>query len=106
MKTRIFCLAPGRATPGMTLATAITAHDGLTLLASGTVLNSEMLDRLVRRGVETVAVFLPDARAEETIAMELRAAESRVEHIFRGHGSPAREALRTAILNFRQERAK
>jgi hypothetical protein len=106
MKTRIVCLAPGRVAPGMTLASAVMAHDGHTLLASGTMLDSKMLDRLIRRGVETVSVLILDARDDETIAMELRTAQSRVEHIFRGHGNPAREALRNAILNFRLEHAK
>ena len=106
MKTRIVCLAPGRVAPGMTLASAITAHDGHTLLVSGTMLDSEMLDRLIRRGVETVSVLILDTRDDETITMELHAARSRVEHIFRGHGSPAREALHNAILNFRLEHAK
>jgi hypothetical protein len=38
--------------------------------------------------------------------MELRAAEARVETIFRGAGSPARQALHAVILDFRREHAQ
>ena len=50
MKTRALCLSPGRIAPGMTLAKAVTDRDGNTLLAAGTVLDSEMLDRLIQIG--------------------------------------------------------
>ena len=106
MKTRIVCLAPGRVAPGMTLAASITGHDDHTLLASGTVLDSEMLDRLIRRGVESISVLMLDTRDEETIAIELLAAESRVAHIFRGTGSAERQTLHAAILDFRRENAR
>ena len=106
MKSRTLCLAPGRVTPGMTLAKAATNRDGQALLAAGTVLDAEMLDRLIRRSVEAVSVLAPDTRDEETIADELHAAEARVAHIFRGQGSPAKEALQAAVLNFRLESVK
>jgi len=93
--------APGRAAPGMTLAKAITDRDGHALRASGTVLTSEILDRLIRRGVETLCVLVLDARNDETIASELATARTRVEAIFRGPGSVAREELHQAILNYR-----
>ena len=106
MKSRIVCLAPGHLTPGMTVAVPISDHDGHILLAAGTVIESDMLERLIRRGIETVSVLIEDTRDEETIAMELRAAEARVEYIFRGNGSPAREELHASILNFRQENTR
>lgn len=106
MKLRTLCLTPGRVTPGMTLAKAATNRDGQTLLAAGTVLDAEMLDRLIRRSVEAISVAVPDTRDEETIASELQATETRVTHIFRNKGSPAKEALHAAIINFRQESAK
>lgn len=106
MKTRALCLSPGRVAPGMTLARAITDRDGNSLLAAGTVLDSEMLDRLIRRGVEAITVLVVDTRDAETIANDLVAAEARVDHIFRGAGSRAREALRQAILAYRVENAK
>jgi hypothetical protein len=90
----------------MTLARAVTDRDGKTLLAQGTILDSEMLDRLIRRSVETVAVLVLDTRDDETIAEQLHAAEARVHTIFRGDGSPARETLRAAILGFRRESTK
>lgn len=106
MKTRIVCLAPGHVSPGMVLSSSVTGHDGHTLLSGGTTLDSEILDRLIRRGIETVSVSVLDTRDEETIAMEMRAAESRIGHIFRGKSSAAREALRAAILKFRLESAQ
>ena len=106
MKSRIICLAPGRVAPGMTLAISVTGHDGQSLLSAGTVLDSEMLERLIRRGVETVSILLLDARDEETITQDVSAAKSRVDYIFRGNGSPARETLRSTILDYRLELAK
>jgi hypothetical protein len=106
MKTRTICLAPGRVAPGMTLAAAVTGLDGQLLLSAGTVLSPETLDRLIRRGIETVSVMLLDTRNEETIALEMRAVQSRVELIFRGSGSSAREELRSSILHYRLEQAQ
>ena len=106
MKSRILHFAPGRVTPGMTLAKAVTDRDGHLLLASGTVFDVEMLDRLIRRGVESVAVLVLDTRDDETIASELEAAKSRVDDIFRGDGSPAWSALRAAVLDYRLESVK
>ena len=103
MKSRIICLAPGRVAPGMTLAAAATDREGRVLLAVGTVLDTSLLDRLSRRGVEAVSVFLLDPRNAETIAQELQLAELRVAQIFRGSGSPARQILQTAILGYRRE---
>ena len=106
MKTRVVCLAPGHISPGMVLASSITGQDGHTLLSRGTILDSEILDRLIRRGIETALVSVLDNRDDETIAMELRAAELRIGHIFRGKSNAAREALRGAILDFRLESAQ
>lgn len=105
-KQRIMCLAPGRATPGMTLARAITDREGSVLLSSGTALDLAMLERLIRRGVDAISVLVPDNRDEATIANELRAVERRIETIFRGPGSPARDQLRDAVLNYRIEATK
>lgn len=105
-KQRIMCLAPGRATPGMQLARAITDREGSVLLSSGTVLDLSMLERLIRRGIDAISVLVPDSRDEATIAEELRAVQSRIETIFRGPGSPARDQLRTAVLDFRTETTK
>jgi AraC-like DNA-binding protein len=90
----------------MTLAKAITDRDGNTLLATGTILDSEMLDRLIRRGIEAITVLVDDPRDAETIASDLAAAEARVAYIFRGAGSPSRSALRQAILAYRMENAR
>ena len=85
------------------LARAVLDHDGNVLLANATRLDAEMLDRLIRRGVSTITVLVVDARDDETIAHDLADAEARVNRIFRGTGSPAREALRRAVLDFRLE---
>ena len=106
MKSRNIFFAPGRAAPGMTLAKAIADRDGNTLLAAGTVLTAEMLDRLIRRGVQTLCAQVLDARDDETIASELANANARVETIFRGAGGPARDELRQVILNYRREATK
>ena len=103
MKTRALCLSPGRVAPGMTLARAVTDREGNTLLAAGAVLDSAMLDRLIRRGVEAMAVLVADTRDADAIASELAAAEARVAYIFRGQGSAARQALHAAILDYRRE---
>ena len=67
------------------------------------MLDTSTLDRLSRRGIEAIAVLLLDTRDGETIARELSDAEARVANIFRGTGSPARDALHAAVLQFRQE---
>ena len=59
MKSRTLCFAPGRITPGMVLAKAVVDHDGKTLLTQGTEFTLELVDRLIRRGVETVSVLVP-----------------------------------------------
>lgn len=103
MKFRTICLAPGRAAPGMTLAATVTDRHARTLLSAGTVLDSTLIDRLSRRGVDVVWVSIPDTRDPAIIAQSLVGAEARVAQIFRGPGSPAREALQAEILRFRQE---
>ena len=103
MKMRNVCLAPSLITPGMTLASAVSGRDGSQLLAAGAQLDADVIERLIRRGVESAWVQIPDERDDETLAHERRHAEARVETIFRGSGSPARAALHQAILEFRRE---
>lgn len=106
MKMRTVCLPPGLTTPGMVLMSSVSGRDGLQLLSAGTTLDTDMRERLVRRGVETVCVEVRDERNEQTIAMELKNAENRLATIFRGPGSPARAALQAAVLNYRREALK
>lgn len=106
MKNRTLYFPPGGIAPGMTLAKTIVDRDGHALLTAGTVLTTEMLDRLIRRGVEAIAIAVIDTRDDETIARELETSAARVDKIFRGAGSLAREQLRTTILNYRRECAK
>ena len=106
MKMRNVCLAPGLVTPGMTLTSSVSGRDGLPLLSAGTTLDADMLERLIRRGVEIVWVEIPDLRDEQTIAIELRNAETRLATIFRGPGSPARAALHQVVSNYRRDSLK
>ena len=101
MKYRTLCAAPGCTAPGVTLAKPVLDPEGKNLLSSGTVLDAEMLERLVRRNVEFIHVLLPDTRDEATVANEIAVLERRLSHIFRGHSSPARIALRAAVHAFR-----
>jgi DNA helicase IV len=106
MKFRTISLAPGRAAAGMILAGAVIDREGHSLLAAGTVLDASIIDRLSRRGIESIAVNVPDTRSPETIAEALRLAEARVALIFRGDGNAARAQLHSAVLHYRQEANK
>jgi hypothetical protein len=90
----------------MTLASALSDRQGRVLFAAGTVLDAVMLDRLNKRGIESVAAHVVDTRDAETITEEVLAAESRVQQIFRGPGSTARDDLQAAILKHREECAQ
>lgn len=103
MKTRLVCLPPGQLAPGMTVAAAVTSAQGGVLLAAGTVLDETVLENLRRRGVGFVSVAISDSRDEVTVERELRAAAERVEFIFRGQGSSAREALRATVNAYRMK---
>ena len=103
MKSRTRCFAPGRIVPGMVLASAIADRDGNTLLTAGTVMSLELIDRLIRRGVEAVHVIVADPRSDAAIANELQVMQTRLDNIFRNPGSPARDALRAAVQAFREE---
>jgi hypothetical protein len=106
MKSRTIHLPILCVVPGMTLASAVSDRQGRVLFAAGTVLDAVMLDRLHKRGIEAVAAYLIDTRDAETIDEEVLAAESRVQQIFRGPGSGARDDLRAAILAHRKECAQ
>ena len=103
MKTRTLFFSPGRAAPGMTLARPVFDKDGHTLLAAGTVLESEILERLTRRGIDVIAILATDPRDTATISEEIRQAEQRIATIFRGEGSAARAELKAAVVAFRRE---
>ena len=100
-KQRLIRLPPGRAAPGMTLAAPVRDHEGSILLAADTLLDPALLERLLKRGVQAILVRVPDHRDEEMIARELAEVRARIETIFRGPGSAAREQLRKAILEYR-----
>ena len=106
MKYRTTSLSPGRVESGMKLAAAVLDKERNILLAAGAELDAVLLDRLSRRGIEAVAVQVPDLRDAATIAVELAEAEARVAQIFRGNGSAARTQLHAAMLHYRQESTK
>lgn len=106
MKTRIVCLPPGELLPGMIVATQVSGAQGSVLIAAGTTLDEAMLDKLKRRGVETLSVVVPDSRDEDTIAREVEEAIARIEFIFRGQSSPARDALRETLISYRRKQAE
>lgn len=106
MKSRTIHLPILCVVPGMTLASALSDRQGRVLFAAGTVLDAVMLDRLNKRGIESVASHVVDTRDAETITEEVLAAESRVQQIFRGPGSTARDDLQAAILKHREECAQ
>ncbi|MFC5303141.1 hypothetical protein [Azospira restricta] len=101
MKTRLVCLPPGQLAPGMQVAAPIVSAQGSVLLATGAVLDEEAPENLRRRGIEFVTVSVADARDAATIAREQAAAAARIDHIFRGDGGAARDALRQAIHAYR-----
>lgn len=101
MKLRTIRLPILCAVAGMTLSAAIQDRAGRTLFAAGTVLDEDMLDRLNKRGIESLAVQIVDTRDAATIDEEVCTAQERVRHLFRGSGSSARAALQAALLAFR-----
>lgn len=106
MKTRTIHLPVLCVVPGMILALAITDRSERTLFAAGTILDADMLNRLNKRGIESVAVLVTDTRDAAAIEAELVAAKIRVLQIFRGTGTAARDALQAAVLNHREADAR
>ena len=102
MKTRVVCLPPGEVLPGMTLAAPITGSNGKVLLATGVTLDEAALENLRQRAVPFVSVAVPDSRDEATIARDLAEAAARIDYIFRGTGSDARDELRRIVADYRQ----
>jgi acetolactate synthase small subunit len=105
-KQRIMCLALGRASPGMVLATPVYDREGAILLTAETVLDAATLEQMIRRGVRVVSVRVPDHRDEQTIAREMADIRERIETIFRGPGSDARRQMHDAVLDYRIENAR
>lgn len=85
----------------MTLAAPVRDHEGSILLVADTVLDPALLERLIRRGVQAISVRVLDHRDEDTIVRELADIRERIDTIFRGPGSAAREQLRKAVLEYR-----
>jgi hypothetical protein len=90
----------------MVLSKPVYDHEGSILLTAETVLDAAMFEQMLRRGVQTISVRVPDHRDEETIARELADIRARIDTIFRGPGSAARSQLRDAVLGYRIESAQ
>ncbi len=86
---------------GMTLAAAVQDRAGRMLFAAGTELDEDMLDRLNKRGIESLAVQIVDTRDAFIIDEEVRTAQERVRYLFRGSGSSARAVLQAELLAYR-----
>jgi hypothetical protein len=106
MKSRTIHLPILCVVPGMTLAESLLDRQGRILFAAGTILDAVMLDRLNKRGIESLAALITDTRDAGTINQEVLAAESKVLLLFRGPGSEARQALQVAILDYRKTGAQ
>ena len=66
--------------PGMTLSKAVTNANGLPIVAVGTILDSSMIERLQRLGLNSVYV---EGDAEDTGGKTLTELEAELEHRFR-----------------------
>ena len=106
MTQKEVCLTPQRIVPGSRLARAAKRADGNLLLTAGTELDRDQLAQLFERGIEFVYIEANDSRDEAAIARDVAAAEARVNHIFRGTGSEAREALHKAVARYRHKGAE
>ncbi|MRR51127.1 MAG: hypothetical protein EG825_09480 [Rhodocyclaceae bacterium] len=102
MKVRTVCLTPWHVAPGVTLAKAALQRNGNVLLTAGTLLTEAHLNQLRERGIDLICVELPDHRSAEAVAQDMADAEARVNHLFRGPGSLAREELGEAIMAYRR----
>lgn len=103
MKMRRLAIPASQAQAGMRLAADVRQPGGAVLLAAGTELSEAALAGLARRGIETVAVELPDPRSEAEIAREIELAEARIAHLFHRHPDNAGlQALRQVVLDYRR----
>lgn len=105
MSQRVLCLTPVRIRPGMMLARPAVRPDGQVLLPAGTVLTEEHLQHLMARGVEYLAVSSEDTRDEAAVAAEIEAVGARVDYMFRGPSSEARQDLHDVVRTYRVTRA-
>ena len=106
MTQKEVCLTPQRIVPGSRLARAAKRADGNLLLTAGTELDRDQLAQLFERGIEFVYVEANDSRDEAAIARDVAAADERVNHIFRGPGSEARQSLHKAVALYRRQGAE
>lgn len=96
------CLPTLGVKPGARLARAVRRADGAVLLPAGATLDADQLRRLVQRGIECVDVLQQETRDAARIEEDVAAAGRRIAHLFRGHGSVAREKLAAVIADYRR----
>jgi hypothetical protein len=87
----------------MVLAAPVQDREGTVLLTAETELDPAMFEQMIRRGVKTILVRVPDHRDGETIAREMADIRARIDTIFRGPGNIGRDQLRDAVLGYRIE---
>lgn len=102
---RRVCLPILGVKPGARLAQAVRRPDGVVLLPAGAELDLDQLRRLIQRGIECVHVLQQETRDAATIEQDVNAAARRTAHLFRGHGSAAREKLAAVIAEYRRQAA-
>ncbi len=91
--------------PGMVLAAAVVDRNGLVLLPAALTLADSHIDSLRRRGIERLAITLPETPDDK--ARQREALRARVMHIFRHTADdPAAQPLLHAVLAFREEQLK
>lgn len=95
-------LVPARARPGMRLLADVRVSNGAILLPAGTLLDDRAVQRLIQRSIEFILVAVPDDRSPTQQAQDVQAAELRLEHIFRGASTPARNLLRDSVSTYRR----
>lgn len=97
---RSVCLPTLGVKPGARLAQAVRRADGAVLLPAGAELDIEQLRRLIQRGIDCVHVLQKETRDAAQIEQDVAAAARRTAHLFRGHGSEAREKLAAVMAEY------
>lgn len=94
-----------QAQPGMRLGDALRDAQGAILLPAGMVLGEAHLASLLRRGVATLAIALPDdAHAPDAAARREAVAASLAQRFRHGGEGEADRALYRAVLTYHLER--
>lgn len=105
MADRVVCVSTLALGPGVRLAQSVSRADGAVLLHAGAEIDVDQLRLLVQRGIDSVYVLREETRDPEQIESDVAAAAARVEFLFRGEGSTARQALAATLAGYRRKAA-